>query len=138
LLRHELTSTPSSLFSLFFPEIYSGDLPSAAETLARGDGGSRKNSGMPRCYPLFFSVSIFIEIAQCFTDFRAIAPRTIAELGPAGPPVFAEILQALTIPLHSPRTAFNTSYCCLSCERNAAIHAASCRRKLLQKYAIVN
>jgi hypothetical protein len=59
-------------------------------------------------------------------------------MGRARPPVFAGNLQALTIPLRSPRAALNIVVLLSICRRNAAISTMACRRKLLQKYAIVN
>jgi hypothetical protein len=67
-----------------------------------------KNSGVPRCFPLFFAIldirPILLTLAR---DNPALSPerRTWVRAGP--PPVFAENLQALTIPLRSPRCAFN-------------------------------
>jgi hypothetical protein len=53
---------------------------------------------------------MLIEIARYFIDFltTSIQPcRATAEHGRTGPPVFSENLQALAIPLRSPRAAFN-------------------------------
>jgi hypothetical protein len=108
LLRDRFTRRPSSLFSLFFPEIISGD-----PLFSAGNPGSRaiatgKNSNEPHCYPLF---SILIKIAHYFIDFRTpsipLSPAT-ARHGRAGPPVFAENLQALAIPLRSSRAVLTT------------------------------
>jgi hypothetical protein len=133
-----VTSKPSSLFSLFFPKIYSERIRFAAEILACGQSGPAKNSGALRCFSLFL---MLIEIGRDFTDLRRPSSSLARpqDMGPAGPPVFAENLQALTISLAITTPPLSkSSYCYLSCQRNAVIHAASCRCKLLQKYAIVN
>jgi hypothetical protein len=51
-----VTSKPSSLFSLFFPKIYSERIRFAAEFLACGQSGPAKNSGALRGFSLFSDV----------------------------------------------------------------------------------
>jgi hypothetical protein len=66
---------------------------------------------VPRCFPLFFAVldihptspGILLTFAR---DNPALSPERRTWVR-AGPPVFAEDLQALTIPLLSPRRAFS-------------------------------
>jgi hypothetical protein len=119
-----LRSQPSSLFSLFFPKIYSERHPLCRRNpRLRPIGSCRKQ----RRASLFFAVLslflILIEIAWYFADLRTPSSSLARpqDMGPAGPPVFAGNLQALTIPLLSPRTAFNTSYCYLSFPRGTSM-----------------
>ena len=129
LLRHQVTSRPSALFSLFFPKFTASEMRFAAEIIACGQSGLAKNSSALRCFSLLFAVLILIETAWYFADLHTPS-SSLAQpqgMGSAGRPVFAENLHALTFRLRLPRAAFNTSYCC-----------PSCRRKLPQKYAIVN
>jgi hypothetical protein len=59
-------------------------------------------------------------------------------MGSAGPPVFAGNLQALTIPLRSPRTAFNTPYLLSVMPAKGHNSRRAMPPKLLQNFAIVN
>jgi len=122
-----VTLRPSSLFSLFFPKIYSERQPLCRRNPRLRPIGSRKNSGALRCSSLFL---IVIEIAQNFTVFR-----TVAEYGPASPPVLAENLQGLLF-VTTTEAALNTTAIRHSCEMESP--AVMCQCKLLQKYAIVN
>jgi hypothetical protein len=104
-------SAPSSLFRCSSQKLSAAELPFSPEILESWTTTCRKNSGLPRCFPLFFAVldihptspGILLTFAR---DNPALSPERRTWVR-AGPPVFAENLQALTIPLRSPRCAFN-------------------------------
>jgi hypothetical protein len=88
LLRQEVTSKPSSLFSLFFPEIYSERHPLCRRNPLLRPIGSRKKQRR---------VSLLFAVLRGFDTHRnpgillthAIQfPRTTAGDGPYGPPCF--------------------------------------------------
>ena len=75
-----------------------------------------------RCSSLFL---ILIEIAWYFADFRTPSSSLARpqDMGPAGSPVFAENLQALTIPFAITTTPLSIlSYCYSSFPRATSIH----------------
>ena len=98
------------------------DIRFAAEICACGQLDPAKNSGALRCSSLFL---ILIEIAWYFADLRTPSSSLARpqDMGPAGPPVFAENLQALLFRLRSPprrsqyhRIAIRHSHVARRCE----------------------
>jgi hypothetical protein len=87
-----------------------------------------------RCFPLFFAD--FRYSSRCPIFYRLSQDHRT--WGRAGPPVFAENLQALTIPFRSPSAALNIVISVSVIPRNTANHVVPCQCKLLQKYVIVN
>ena len=98
-------SAPSSLFRCSSQKLSAAELPFSPEILESWTTTCRKNSGVLRCFPLFFVVldihstspGILLTFAR---DNPALSPERRTWVR-AGPPVFAENLQALTIPLRS-------------------------------------
>ena len=90
---------------------------------------------------LFFAVFGGHRNRLGFADLRTPSSSLARpqDIGPGSPPVFAENLQALTISfaITTPPLSKSSS-CYMSFRRDAVIQSASCRCKLLQKYAIVN
>ena len=116
--RHEVTSKPSSLFSLFFPKIYSERHLLCRRNPRLRPIGSRKEQQRAS---LFLAL---IEIAWDFADLRtpSNSPARPQDMGRAGPPIFAENLQALTISFAITTPPLSkSSYYYLSHRRNAVI-----------------